>query len=143
LTASGGDTYEWSTGETTQSITVSPDITTTYTVTVSNAVTSDSDSVVVTVEDCSTAIEGPADFEFLVFPNPTNGPLSVKIAGVEKDAVLSVYTILGHEVVSQNIPSNGGQVQIIELNLSSRARGFYMVRLHGEDVSLTKKIILR
>ena len=49
LTASGGDDYLWSTGETTPSITVYPDITTTYTVVVSNATTSDSDEVTVFV----------------------------------------------------------------------------------------------
>src|SRR5690606_11349050 len=32
LTASGGTSYEWETGETTQSITVSPSVTTTYSV---------------------------------------------------------------------------------------------------------------
>ncbi|MFN4253893.1 MAG: MopE-related protein [Saprospiraceae bacterium] len=37
LTASGGGTYLWSTGETTASITVAPTTTTTYTVTVTNA----------------------------------------------------------------------------------------------------------
>ena len=37
LTASGGEAYQWSTGETTPSITVTPAATTTYTVTVSNA----------------------------------------------------------------------------------------------------------
>ncbi len=35
LTASGGGTYQWNTGQSTQTITVSPSITTTYTVTVS------------------------------------------------------------------------------------------------------------
>ena len=51
LTASGGDDYLWSTGETTASITVFPDITTTYTVVVSNSVTSDSDEVTVFVTE--------------------------------------------------------------------------------------------
>ena len=51
LTASGGDDYLWSTGETTPSITVYPDTTTTYTVVVSNSVTSDSDEVTVFVTE--------------------------------------------------------------------------------------------
>ncbi len=36
LTASGGSTYEWSNGQTNQSITVSPQESTTYTVTVTS-----------------------------------------------------------------------------------------------------------
>ncbi len=49
LTASGGGTYSWNTGATTQSITVNPSTTTTYTVTVTNGNCVDTDQVVVTV----------------------------------------------------------------------------------------------
>ena len=49
LTAQGGGTYVWSNGETTQSIIVSPTTTTTYTVTVTNGICSDTDDVIVTV----------------------------------------------------------------------------------------------
>jgi predicted transcriptional regulator len=50
LTASGGTDYLWSTGATTQSITISPNTTTTYSVTVSNENSSDTDDIVVTVD---------------------------------------------------------------------------------------------
>ena len=49
LTASGGSTYSWSTGEDKEAITVSPNETTTYSVTVSDGLTSDTDDVTVTV----------------------------------------------------------------------------------------------
>ncbi|WP_299434412.1 T9SS type A sorting domain-containing protein [uncultured Aquimarina sp.] len=58
LTASGGDTYEWSTGETTQSITVAPTETTTYTVTVFKDGCSDSDDVIVFIGCEGTANAG-------------------------------------------------------------------------------------
>ncbi|MBR9846117.1 MAG: hypothetical protein GYB35_08425, partial [Algicola sp.] len=47
LTATGADAYEWSTGETTQSITVSPIIETTYTVTGTTGTCENTDSVTV------------------------------------------------------------------------------------------------
>ncbi|MEB3345432.1 hypothetical protein U6A24_08185 [Aquimarina gracilis] len=50
LTATGGDTYIWSTGEETQSITVSPETTTEYSVTAFKDGCEGSDSVIVTVE---------------------------------------------------------------------------------------------
>lgn len=53
LTASGGIEYEWSTGETTQSITVSPTTQTTYYVTVTEGC-SDTDSVTVFVDPLPT-----------------------------------------------------------------------------------------
>ncbi|MDU8886140.1 hypothetical protein RXV94_08215, partial [Yeosuana sp. MJ-SS3] len=58
LTASGGDQYLWNTGETTASIQVSPASTSTYTVTVSSGGESDTDSVVVTVNEIPEANAG-------------------------------------------------------------------------------------
>ncbi|MEI7596726.1 MAG: gliding motility-associated C-terminal domain-containing protein, partial [Bacteroidota bacterium] len=49
LTASGGGTYQWNTGEAVANITVSPIITSTYTVTVTSNACTASDNVVVTV----------------------------------------------------------------------------------------------
>ena len=60
LTATGGSSYQWNTGETTQSIEVSPEMTTTYSVEVFNAAenNSDTDEVVVFVNDIPTANAG-------------------------------------------------------------------------------------
>ncbi len=58
LTAEGGSSYQWNTGETTQSIEVSPDTTTTYLVEVFNNGCSDTDEVVVFVNDIPTANAG-------------------------------------------------------------------------------------
>lgn len=59
LTATGGDTYLWSTGATTASIIVSPSSTTTYTVTASSNGCSSSDDVEVTVNGVPVANAGP------------------------------------------------------------------------------------
>ncbi len=58
LTATGGSTYLWSTGATTASITVNPTATTTYSVTVSDGTTTDSDAVIVTVNTSPIADAG-------------------------------------------------------------------------------------
>ncbi len=59
LTAEGGDSYLWSTGETTATITVSPDVTTEYSVTVKSAQgCSAMDTVTVTVNELPVANAG-------------------------------------------------------------------------------------
>ncbi|WP_159023876.1 T9SS type A sorting domain-containing protein [Formosa sp. L2A11] len=58
LTASGGSTYKWSTGETTQSITVSPNKTKIYSVQVSEGNVSDTVEVTILVDDLPTANAG-------------------------------------------------------------------------------------
>jgi len=58
LTATGGGTYQWNTGPTTQSINVSPAVTTTYTVTVTNLGCTASDNVTVFINASITADAG-------------------------------------------------------------------------------------
>ncbi len=65
LTASGGTTYHWNTGETTSSITVTPGVTTTYTVTASVGTCSDDTFAIVVVNPLPAANAGnPAEFCF-------------------------------------------------------------------------------
>ncbi len=61
LTASGGNTYLWSTGETTKQITVTPALTTTYTVEATNAngCTSEAEFTVQVVQLPKAHIDGP------------------------------------------------------------------------------------
>lgn len=62
LTASGGTSYKWNNGQTTQSITVSPSVTTTYTVEVTNENgCKDSVSRIVTVNNLPTATISSSD----------------------------------------------------------------------------------
>ena len=58
LAAEGGSSYQWNTGETTQSIEVSPDTTTTYSVEVFNNGCSDTDEIEVVVNETPTPNAG-------------------------------------------------------------------------------------
>lgn len=59
LTATGGTTYEWSTGETGSSISVAPNSTTTYSVTATSGNCTDDASVTITVFPVPVATVGP------------------------------------------------------------------------------------
>lgn len=58
LKAEGGDTYAWSTGEKTQSISVKPETKTTYTVTISSGACSATDKVMVSISNATFANAG-------------------------------------------------------------------------------------
>jgi len=142
LTASGGDSYVWNTGENTQSITVNPLENTTYTVIVSNALDSDADEVTVFVEECSEGIDNKDDFQFMIFPNPTkNGILNIRLFGLKNLSSLYIHDIIGKLVLSENLDDNNGQVIQKQINISSFSKGMYFITLLELNRTTTKKII--
>ena len=151
LTASGGDEYLWSTGETTQSIEVSPDEDTEYSVLVYNALDSDEATVMVFVENCNTTIEIPEEsdaFEFIVYQDPTSDVLKVKIDGLSSvnASGIQLYDLSGKVLYTETFdPAEmENQSQMTRgINTSSYARGVYIVKLIYNDTSLTKKVPIR
>lgn len=88
LTASGGEHFLWSTGDTTATIRVSPSVTTVYTVIVSNST------------DCQDTTSWRLDvlnkipehaLSVLVYPNPANETVNVHARGLSQIAVYNVY----------------------------------------------------
>ena len=150
LTAEGGDEYLWSTGETTQSIEVSPNVDTEYSVLVYNALDSDEATVVVYVDQCNIIQTPPEseDFGFIVFQEPTSDVLKVKINGLQNVTArgISIYDLSGKilytELFSQAELQNQSQMTR-EIDTSPYARGIYMVRLIYDDTSIIKKIPIR
>lgn len=147
LTASGGEYFEWNTGETTASITVSPFETTTYSVTVSNGISNQTVSVTVITEDC-IAMENPDDeyiaFDYLVYPNPSTGEVKIKLSGLDNISTIYITDILGKLIKTDLINPNGGLVINKSYNLSSLSKGMYFVTFEqsGEE-AITKKLILK
>ncbi len=151
LTATGGDEYVWSTGETTQTIQVSPTETTEYTVTVFNALDFDEDSVIVEVDtnceediDPVDPIEGePLDFDFSVFPNPTSDIVNVRLAGSTALSRIYLYDITGKllhsEIISNQYLSMSTTRQI---NVSSLETGLYYIRLVDIRQDISRQLII-
>ena len=122
LTASGADTYVWSTGETTSSITVTPEVTTKY-------------SVVGTKDGC----EGNAEFtvevalgleenesvDANVYPNPTQGELTIECVAMKE---LTIVMPNGQVVERINVNDD-----IYMLDMSEYNSGVYYVKITTKD----------
>ena len=141
LNATGGDSYVWSSGDTNKTIDVSPTRTTTYTLNATSGGTTDTDTVVVTVENCHAALEEVVFEEFVVYPNPTTGNLNIQLNSLEKeDLNLVVMSLNGSIVYRDEMNSNQNGITK-KIDLSRFAKGIYFIRLFNKTKSLVKKII--
>ncbi|WP_334112345.1 T9SS type A sorting domain-containing protein, partial [Paucihalobacter sp.] len=149
LTATGGDDYLWSTGETTQTIEVAPEETTLYTVTVFNELDFDEATVMVVVDQqCQTVIL-PDDnedltFAFQVYPNPAFETLYIQLNGVVNISNLKMFDLAGKLLFSEvleetNQPYNFEK----QIDVTNFQTGLYFVRLEDELRVITKKILIQ
>ncbi len=152
LTASGGDEYVWSTGETTQTILVSPNATTEYTVTVFNALDFDEDSVTVFVDtDCEDDIdpidpdEGePLDFDFTVFPNPASDYVNVRLSGSTALSRIYLYDITGKLIHSEIISNEYLSISTTrQIDVSMLHPGMYYIKMVDVQQEISKKLMIR
>lgn len=122
LTASGADTYVWSTGETGVSITVTPDETTKYYV----AGTKDGceGNAEFTVE-VALSIEENESVDANVYPNPTQGELTI-----ECDAMKELTVIMPNGQVVEKINVND---DIYSLNMTEYNSGVYYIKITTKD----------
>ena len=130
LTASGADYYLWSTGETTPSITVTPEETSIY-------------SVVGTKHDCegtaevtvnvTIGIEDNMTDNATIYPNPTSGELKIRCAGMQE---ITIFLPNGQTIGTVNVDSDN-----YVLNLNGYKSGVYYLRITTDKSTSIQKVI--
>ncbi|HLP20705.1 MAG TPA: choice-of-anchor Q domain-containing protein [Chitinophagales bacterium] len=122
VTAAGNVSYVWSNSVTTASQTVTPAVSTTYSVTATNALGCvATDSVAVVVEICNGINDITADdFSIQVYPNPATDYLMLVCD--EQIEALEVYSVIGEQVIFI-------KGQITKLNIAALAQGAYTVKV--------------
>jgi len=133
LTAGGATSYTWNTSATTNSISVSPSVTTTYSVTGADANGCENTAIITqSVSACTGLNEIKIESSGLeIFPNPTNGFLTV-IVPYSSNEEIEVYNVIGEIVLKTEIKENK-----VEIDLLEKASGIYFIKVGN----LTKKII--
>lgn len=138
LTASGANTYTWSPGGTSTSILISPSITSTYTVTGTDANgCSNSSAFTQSVGSC-TSIKYMAEAleATMIYPNPTNCLLYIELNAVIENCNVEIFNAIGQLMINQKPTTTKHQI-----NLSSLTKGIYFVKVKSEDEFVMKKII--
>ncbi len=143
----GADSYTWSTGETTQSISVdSTGIglgSKTFFVTTVLDHCSTTDSITVTFQICGYyPQEEKQEPSLSLYPNPGDGHFTIYTKGLKTNHLkVTIYTLTGKRVHEQTgvVDEQTGEKEI-SINL---AKGMYIMEVHAGTKTYKKKIIIQ
>ena len=74
---------------------------------------------------------------FKVFPNPTNGKITVEFESLDEDQEVSVYNLLGQKIAT-SITSN----RIAQFDLYNEESGMYFIKIENNSKLEIKKFML-
>ena len=134
LTASGANTYSWSSGVTTANYTATPIVTSIYTVTGTNTVNlcSSSKVITVTVNPCLGLNEMTDNQNVFVYPNPGHNYFTFVTPQVSE---LKIFNELGDLVFETNLQALENQINLVHLK-----RGVYFARVFSKTATITFKL---
>lgn len=135
LTATGALTYTWSTSANTAAIVESPTLTTTYTVsgTDANGCTN-TDTITQYVSPCTGIVGLNSTEEIInVYPNPSNGMFTLMLT---RESKLIVTDVMGKLIYKANLTEGKHN-----LDLTENANGVYFVRVEYNNASRSIKLI--
>lgn len=135
LTAGGASNYNWNTGASSASVTLSPTITTTYSVTgTSTNNCSNTATHTQNVNACTHVPDLNSDDGFIsVFPNPAKDVVTVTSTNTLSDGtiVIHIYSSDGKLVLSDYLSSQQNTISLHKLN-----PGFYFINCTAKDQSV-------
>lgn len=138
LTASGLNTYTWSTGSNASSINVSPLVSTTYTVSGTNTVTgcSATNSISVIVNDCTGFEESSTvNSGIKIYPNPNNGVFYIE---TKNETDIFIINSLGQTVGSFAAKEENEH----RISVTQFPSGVYLVIGKSKEGNWRQKIII-
>jgi hypothetical protein len=126
LNATGANSYTWSTGSTNQNTTVSPTVTTTYSVTGrDNFMCLVNSSFTQSVSLCTNLpFNLMQDRQITIFPNPCNNILSIRYENNNAPLTVNIYNVLGELIVCKSLLSFQTDIDLTDQNT-----GMYLINI--------------
>lgn len=91
--------------------------------------------------DYLNPVRKSTDQEFLVFPNPTSGTISVLTKSFGPQTEINIVDMLGKSVYKELFEPNSGSFRK-DLNLEYLPNGSYYLSIKDQEHSLTKAIFI-
>ena len=140
ITSGGASTYTWNTSATGNTISVSPSVTTTYSVTGTDANGCvNTASVNITVSACTGMQQfGVLSSEFVVYPNPNDGDFTISVTGLNKTPAVEIYNTIGKLVYKDVLTAEKNTF------ITNLAAGIYFINIiENGKVIATQKLICK
>lgn len=131
--SSTATSYTWNTGATTMSVSVSPTVTSTYTVIVSNAASCIGSSTVMVIVNACAGINEIIGHPISIYPNPNNGEFTIELTETNRVNITNVFG----QVILNEIVMGGKQT----LDIKNHANGIYFVQFIIDGKQQTIKLI--
>jgi propanediol utilization protein len=137
LTANGANTYTWSGGINTNSIAVSPSVSTTYS---ASGTSTDgcvgSNTLQVIVSQCTSINIIASKTEFKVYPNPNNGEFTIELTNINNSNI-TITNVLGQIIKTQKAEL----INQIDLNVFDK--GIYFINVMENNQSVYRGSIIK
>ena len=75
-----------------------------------------------------------------IYPNPTYGNIKLEVEGLNSEADVLVYDILGKLIQTHRINK---EINELNIDLSGYAKGVYSIRIMNDSINQTKKLIVQ
>lgn len=83
------------------------------------------------------------DNNCFVYPNPSNGELTLKLSGVKANSAnIEVFSVIGTKVFESNMELLN-ESNTKNISLKDQADGIYFVKINANNKMITKKIVVR
>lgn len=142
------DSYNWSTGGTTNILNVTGATVGTgsvdyvLTVTQASSACTARDTVNITFNDCTGLDEMTSDLNVNLYPNPANNFVTIEIFDKlnSDNLTLEILNSIGQVVESKSI--DNAKEQII-MDVNNFSKGLYLVRVSSNNMYITKKLLIQ
>jgi len=92
-------------------------------------------------DPAALSVDNIIEGQFNVYPNPNNGIFTVEFNNVKSDDyLLTVTNVLGQEVYTSSITSNGLNSETVDL--TEFDKGIYILEISNDNATISEKIII-
>lgn len=134
LFSSGASTYTWNGGVITETLLVSPSVTTTYSLTGTGASgCKNTASITVSVDPCAAIGDNELNGHLLIYPNPANGIFYIE---TDRKASIVIFNSLGQVLIQKDLEEGKNSVDLL-----NAASGVYVVTLKHSGKFTNIKLI--